>query len=129
MVSGPASASSLANRACLASSRSTIASMTTLALATSSRLSATAMRSTAALASVCGHAALLHQAVEHLGDVVLGGLGGARLLVVGDDAHAALRRHLHDAAPHGAGADHADGHVGCVGIEGHRAASLGAVHV
>ena len=60
-----------------------------------------------------------HQAVEHLGDVVLGGLRGARLLVVGDDAHAALGGDLHDAAAHGARADHADRHIGCIGIEGH----------
>ncbi len=54
IVSGPASASSLANTACLASSRSMMASMIRLAFATSSRLPAMAMRSSAAFASSAG---------------------------------------------------------------------------
>ena len=103
-----------------------MASMMMLALATSSRLLGNGDAVDGALGLVRGHAPLLHQAVQHLGDVGLGGLGGARLLVVGDDAHAALRRDLHDAAPHRARADHADSHIGCVGIEGHGQDLLGS---
>jgi hypothetical protein len=73
-------------------------------------------------------AALLDLAAQHPGNVVPGRLRGTRLLVVGDDAHAALRRHLHDAAAHRAGADHADGEVRGIGVEGHgRVASWRAV--
>ena len=96
-----------------------MASMIRLALPTSARSLATADAGKGGLGVRLRQAALLDLPVEHLGDVVLGRLRGARLLVVGDDAHAALRRHLHDAAAHRAGADHADGDIGCVGIERH----------
>jgi hypothetical protein len=40
------------------------------------------------------------------------------LLIEGEDARAALGRHLHDPAPHGTGADDRDEEIGSLGIKG-----------
>jgi hypothetical protein len=57
--------------------------------------------------------------LDHLGDMRHRRLGSLGLFIEGEDAHAALGRHLHDPAPHGAGADDRDEEIGSLGIKGH----------
>ena len=64
-------------------------------------------------------AALLHRALEHLGDEGLGLRRRARARIGHPHAHAAGRGDLGDAAPHGAGADDAQGEITAFRIELH----------
>src|SRR3954469_10170097 len=115
MHSSPTIVSSSEKRVRFAFRSSTIASITTWQGASACRPGTTSMRPLIACGS--SRAPFRGEPRERLRDRIEAALGRAGLRVVDQRAHAALRKHLRDAAAHGAAAGNAGDKITAGGVE------------